>query len=161
MNSVISDYTFRIKFMNTFYECHRTSLIPDSKDQGANMGPLWGGQDPGGPHVVPMNFAIWDDYSTLVQIMDWCHQAASLTLTNVHQVLWRRMTTLILIICIPVSIYWPRYFNTSNSNLVQEYALSDGIHLIEKYSLVFDGIRFHLISSNGSTVMPYLFAIRP
>ena len=26
---------------------------------GANMGPIWGRQDPGGPHVGPMNFAIW------------------------------------------------------------------------------------------------------
>ena len=23
------------------------------------MGPIWGRQDPGGPHVDPMNFAIW------------------------------------------------------------------------------------------------------
>ena len=25
------------------------------------MGPIWGRQDPGGPHVGPMNFAIWED----------------------------------------------------------------------------------------------------
>ena len=31
----------------------------DSKVNGANMGPIWGRQDPGGPHVGPMNFAIW------------------------------------------------------------------------------------------------------
>ena len=24
------------------------------------MGPIWGRQDPGGPHVAPMNFAIWE-----------------------------------------------------------------------------------------------------
>ena len=23
------------------------------------MGPIWGRRDPGGPHVGPMNFAIW------------------------------------------------------------------------------------------------------
>ena len=33
---------------------------PDSKVHRANMGPIWGGQDPGGPHVGPMNFAIWE-----------------------------------------------------------------------------------------------------
>ena len=33
---------------------------PDSKVRGANMGPIWGRQDPGGPHVGPMNFAIWE-----------------------------------------------------------------------------------------------------
>ena len=35
---------------------------PDSKVYGANMGPIWGRQDPGGPHVVPMNFAIWEAF---------------------------------------------------------------------------------------------------
>ena len=34
--------------------------IPDSKVHGANMGPIWDRQDLGGPHVGPMNFAIWD-----------------------------------------------------------------------------------------------------
>ena len=33
--------------------------FPDSKVHGAKMGPIWGQQDPGGPHVVPMNVAIW------------------------------------------------------------------------------------------------------
>ena len=32
---------------------------PDNKIHGANMGPIWGRQDPGGPHVGLMNFAIW------------------------------------------------------------------------------------------------------
>ena len=32
--------------------------FPDSKVYGANMGPTWGRQGPGGPHVGPMNFAI-------------------------------------------------------------------------------------------------------
>ena len=32
---------------------------PDSKVHQANMGPIWGRQDPGGPHVGPMNFANW------------------------------------------------------------------------------------------------------
>ena len=34
--------------------------IPDNRFHGANMGPIWGRQDPDGPHVGPMNFAIWD-----------------------------------------------------------------------------------------------------
>ena len=34
-------------------------LYPDSKGHGANMGPIWGRQDPSGPHVGPMNFATW------------------------------------------------------------------------------------------------------
>ena len=34
-------------------------IDPVSKVQGTNMGPIWGRQDPGGPHVGPINFAIW------------------------------------------------------------------------------------------------------
>ena len=32
---------------------------PDSKIHGAKMGPIWGRQDPGGPHVGLVNLAIW------------------------------------------------------------------------------------------------------
>ena len=32
---------------------------PNSKAHGANIGPIWGRPDPGGPHVGPMNYAIW------------------------------------------------------------------------------------------------------
>ena len=40
--------------------CYYQNSIPDSKVHGANMGPIYGRQDPGGPHVGPMKFAIWD-----------------------------------------------------------------------------------------------------
>ena len=33
--------------------------FPDSKVHGANMGRIWGQQDPGGPHVGPISIAIW------------------------------------------------------------------------------------------------------
>ena len=36
------------------------AYILDSKVHGANMGPIWGQQDPDGHHVGPVNFAIWD-----------------------------------------------------------------------------------------------------
>ena len=32
---------------------------PDNKVRGDNMGLIWDRQDPGGPHVEPMNFVIW------------------------------------------------------------------------------------------------------
>ena len=35
------------------------SSDPASKIPVAIMGPIWGRQDPGGPHVGPINFAIW------------------------------------------------------------------------------------------------------
>ena len=47
---------------------------PDSKVDGANMGHTWGRQDPGGPHVGPMNFTIiwgaiddWFQWDSCVQ----------------------------------------------------------------------------------------------
>ena len=36
-----------------------SETYPDSKVHGANMGSTWGRQDPGGPHVGPMNLVIW------------------------------------------------------------------------------------------------------
>ena len=42
--------------------------IPDIKVHGANMGLIWGRQDPGGPHGGPNNFTIWD---RLTLILSW------------------------------------------------------------------------------------------
>ena len=43
-----------------YHLCYdRNRNYPDSKVHGANMGPIWGRQDPGGPHVGRINFAIW------------------------------------------------------------------------------------------------------
>ena len=33
-------------------------ISPDSKVHGANMGSIWGRQDPGGPHGGPVNYVI-------------------------------------------------------------------------------------------------------
>ena len=38
---------------------------PASKVHGANMGPNWGRQDPGEPHIVPMKFVTW------VSVLHW------------------------------------------------------------------------------------------
>ena len=50
----------------------------DSKVHEANMGPNWGRQDPGGPHVGPMNLAIWV-IVTASQIYYWGQVAASVS----------------------------------------------------------------------------------
>ena len=47
-------------------DCISTLAVPDSEVHGANMGPIWGHQDPGGPHVGLMNFAIWG-----VSVEEW------------------------------------------------------------------------------------------
>ena len=43
-------------FFPVYYNCID---YPDNKVHWANLGPIWGRQDPGGPHVGLMNLAIW------------------------------------------------------------------------------------------------------
>ena len=46
--------------------CWSRWVYPNSKVHGANKGPICGRQDPGGPHVSPMNFAIWVGLKSVV-----------------------------------------------------------------------------------------------
>ena len=46
-----------ISSLATRWKCQSLTLITRF------MGPIWGQQDPGGPHVGPMNLAIWVDMS--------------------------------------------------------------------------------------------------
>ena len=41
----------------------RQGFSHDSKVHGANMGPTWVLSSPGGPHVGPMNLAIWEGFA--------------------------------------------------------------------------------------------------
>ena len=50
------------------------SAIPDSKVHGANMGPIWDRQDPGGSHFGPMNFADWDVIPSRSENMTVAHK---------------------------------------------------------------------------------------
>ena len=68
------DYILMILHICKLFFC-LIVIIPASKVDGANMGSIWGRQDPGGLHVGPMNFAIWDHQILAKQ----CHILASLT----------------------------------------------------------------------------------
>ena len=65
----------------------KIKTVPDSKVHGTNMGPIWGRQDPGGPHVSPMNFAIWGFVVGWVcldkDINDWIAFECDLTTTYI------------------------------------------------------------------------------
>ena len=52
---------------------------PYSKIHGANMEPIWGRQDPGGPHVGPMNFAIWVSIATPVEHLQCLETLSTMT----------------------------------------------------------------------------------
>ena len=66
------DYNMQdLKFIDKLYmsnmRIHLQSIyVPDSKVHGANMGLIWGRQDPGGPHVDPMNLAVWNELACCV-----------------------------------------------------------------------------------------------
>ena len=49
----------------------RTIMVPDSKVHGANIGSIWGQEDPGAPHVGPMNFAIWGRVQNKGHVFRW------------------------------------------------------------------------------------------
>ena len=55
-----SALSFKMQYVAMRYYSKGVDKGTDSKVHGANMGPIWGRQDPGGPHAGPMNFAIWD-----------------------------------------------------------------------------------------------------
>ena len=67
VRSLVESLYSTIIFLQTSHKRHPIVLpdravcgVPDSKVHGANIGPIWGRQDPGGPHVGPMNLAIRD-----------------------------------------------------------------------------------------------------
>ena len=58
--------------------CHRLfpvscishgATFPDNNVHGANIGPIWGRQDPGEPYVGPKKLAIWDDIGLLLSLI--------------------------------------------------------------------------------------------
>ena len=63
----------------------RTINVTESKVNAANMGPIWGQPDPGGPHVGPMNLTIWgvlqDDNKTLPEPVLNCQQCGLVVFT--------------------------------------------------------------------------------
>ena len=63
---------FRIWPMPYACLCHAAckTMFPHSKVHRDNMGPTWGRQDPGGPHVGPINFAIWVVLDHLIWMPD-------------------------------------------------------------------------------------------
>ena len=72
-------------FINTgkFY-LDPACMVPHSKVHEANMAPIWGRQDPGGPHVGPMNFALWG-YTTiaiLLLLLDLLHKSHNAPVPN-------------------------------------------------------------------------------
>ena len=74
---------------------------PDSNVHGANMGPIWGRKDPGGPHVGPMNLAIW--VVTKHQKHMWCQKEQGWLMAQYYS-LWL-LQLIQMILCINMARY--------------------------------------------------------
>ena len=59
---------------------HKNHTYPDSKVNGANMGPIWGRQEPGGPHVGPWTLLSRYNHRTNQPPYDYTHQCHNPTL---------------------------------------------------------------------------------
>ena len=66
--SAIRKYTQLIISLCTVYDLVIKHPNPDNKVHEDNMGPTWGPQDPGGPHVFPMSLAILEELTLLCTI---------------------------------------------------------------------------------------------
>ena len=76
ISSVTAQYVFAgdvLCNMSSPNRCLINHCCPDSKVHGANMRPIWGRHDPGGPHVGPMNLAIWVGYCKCKRLMLQAH----------------------------------------------------------------------------------------
>ena len=60
---------------------------PDSKVHGANMGPIWGRQDPGGPLVGPMNLTIREWAGDIIKKWPGIYRSISFT-KGINVELW-------------------------------------------------------------------------
>ena len=63
-------------------------IYPDSKVHGANVGPTWGQQGPGGPHVGPMNLAIWVCMKVVINYSGVCSARLKWSIISTMQVKW-------------------------------------------------------------------------
>ena len=68
------------KIWTTFYICSLSSKRPLI---ARFMGLTWGRQDPGGPHVGPMNFAIWDCHNYNASAMELPQSSAKPSISNI------------------------------------------------------------------------------
>ena len=70
-----------------------TKKHPDSKVDGANLGPIWGRQDTDGPHVGPMDFAIWEYTALLWDLVEMDDTVRSLDYRSwSHIETWKEIT---------------------------------------------------------------------
>ena len=68
------------RYVSTYIISLEISLI------ASFMGPTWGRQDPGGPHVDPMNFAIWDVPACIISLQICAYLHCIITYMYLHYI---------------------------------------------------------------------------
>ena len=96
--------------------------IPDSKVHGANMGTIWGRQDPGGSHVGPMKF-LWQ----------YMYQGMEVYATGVNKwtVMWYK-SEIVLFVAVfkhgPVYLFYIKYIAKSILSTTNELQGGRNMH---------------------------------
>ena len=93
------------------FSCNQQNASPNNKVQGANMGPIWGLQDPGGSYVGPMNLAIWEvgcKYGWLNWNIDYqpCAQLSVLKAESESSRCFQCLVTLGVVLQVESSVCW-------------------------------------------------------
>ena len=91
---------------------------PDSKIHVANVGPTWGRQDPGGPHVGHTNLAIWDRLGESVNSRACPHRLLRRARESSYP-------------------YFPTKYTDGRDFTLFEYKMLFGIYLCDPWSLAF------------------------
>ena len=122
-------------------ESQMLDTFPDSKVHGANMGPIWGREDPGGPHVGPMNFAIWVVVLCKIYSYVHCiHVFVTCAITNMSPLVILEIVKMKTPVAasdekfkdLSVSVVWQCQFTTtlSNPDTTSRFVLHSVPHLV-------------------------------
>ena len=121
---------------------------PDSKVHEANMGPIWDRQGPGGPHVDPMNFVIWDNMSFTTnnsKILTFKSLRFCIILLN------RRQHSMRLLICHVIHLVWLLCIQMTTVNYL---ALKKSYH----HLVLFGKCNYHCYNVQIQSLISQLFA---
>ena len=85
---VLSASPRSMSFISIITTTMQYQATPDSKVYGANMGPTWDRQDPCGPHVGPMSFAIWDSMCENGMLLYMCTKMCLVDMKYLVYIWW-------------------------------------------------------------------------
>ena len=119
------------------------------------MGPIWGRQDPGGPHVGPMNFAIW----AVMFVFQACYMGKFHKIwIKISNIFFKKVNLQIVAILFYVLTHWDRVKHICISKLtmiVSDNGLSPGWH----QAIIWVNVGIFLIGPLGTKFSEILIKI--